>query len=246
MATWWFFKLTSYALLSDQAKAATKMNISPQSWLGQHMDASFQNCQDIKKLICTLEDEAKGRSKNTRPIRRYDEVWVYNIFCLAHSIPTIRDTIKLFHTQHIALHIYTSGYYDDCNLEDPVRHDYRMIFTLFDELSTRSLKRSEYAKRSASFDSPGPGRPSSNVCYATLSDTGKRIIERYCKDPNYRRDDAFEDIRHPKCFNNKSVEKISKNKFYQLVHECDNMLRALGYTTFRSKPPKAPEKKTTE
>ena len=238
MAIWWYFKNVSIdiAPLEKQTVAAESIVPNKDYWLGYHRHASLQNCQKVTNLIYSLNDKANGRSHKKRPICRGDEVWIYNSACLSQTIPTIKKMLDIFHKEKIALHIYTLGYYDDCNIENPVRNDYRMLSTLLEELDARVYKRSNQKLMSENDPLPHKlGRKPVIIELSNLNKTGFNIIERFCTDHTYSPDDAHEDLKAQASKFTPPVNGLSRKKFYYLVNSYDSMLKAQNKGFFRSR-----------
>ncbi|MGN0313452.1 MAG: hypothetical protein ACI4EG_01525 [Fusicatenibacter sp.] len=247
MTTWWFFKNISSVTLAQQAKAAESMGVSDRYWLGAHKKASYRGCQNVRTLIYPkVEAKNKKPRGDNHPIGKGDIVWVYNIFCLGQSIPAINATIKKFHSEQVALCIYTMKYYDDVNVDDPVRNDYALITELLNELAQRSSTFTSYRKNQTANSLVNEKTPKKRGRHAviinldSLTDHGYTIIKRYCENRDIKKEDAFVAIRDPKCFKDrkdgKVIELISDGKFKALVREYDEWLRAHGKEAFRTKP----------
>lgn len=225
MTTWYYFKEMKSVPIEKQVKIATEKVPDRNFWLGQFYDAYQKDCKDPIKLLFTRNDEVNRRSSKTRPIKRGDELWIYNLYTLGTQLSKIQESIMLFHKANVALHIYTIDYYDDCNVKEPLRRDYKYTFTLISEILERSQHRYQQKQLPAPDSGKKNGRPPKMVSFNTLTEHGQNIIKKYCTDPNVSRDDAFEDMQNPGCYKSKQIGSIGLKKFHALVREYDELMR---------------------
>ena len=246
MATWWFFKHTGHAPMKEQERAA--MHGGPDGaaivsdysyWVGRNDNARYRECQTATALIYSPDDMINKRPRGKRPFVRGDEVWVFNAACLGKTAKSIRGAIEEFHKAGITLHIYTLEYSDEVREVNI----YRMYMDLLGELATISKERSDVRKLTEDHKKSvrdmakqaGPGRPKVAISYQSLPVKGQQLLEKYCQDSSYRKDDMYDDIQRHLGSDplGRPYTHVGDNIIKRLVQECCDVLEARGMEVVR-------------
>ena len=208
MSTWWYFKPSVYADMSEQTKAAMTIEYDTENaeswWLGKNpLSKKRRGSRNIDDVINGQEEFAEKRTY--RPVQEGDTVWVYNVHCLGGTNKKILSHLNACHAAGVHLRIYTLAYHDIDR--DDGTNDYLLLSNTFKELEKRGKTKKK--KRKA-------GRPVRNINIYGISNEGQKILADYdAKNGKYTRDTAIEAMQGTP----KDGGIVSKGLFYKLLKE---------------------------